>query len=715
MNSRPLSDDHELSSSTSSNRVSARSRFSAPPAAAFGSASYDYGNNDMYRSSPVTSTTKSKGGINGRSYEEESDGEYIGLNERKSALRSAAKQQQRSGGQSGALNDDFRLARQRSSGSAAAASKDRPWRTASGGTEPSAAIEVSRNRSNDSTGSIEVTTSSSNRWSQYETDDLAEESRKATSNAVVDMATKIADRQQEAAEEVPMLPSSPMGGSVVGTGYRDDENEVSTLFCSSNGDDLERNGNSLPPSMPNTSSAARNNSSSGISSSSQRSTTDYVKSRLSSLMTHRNNSHDSPDRNSTSYERGLSSTSSTQSDHDKVRNEALKMLQIADSCLQDSPRNSAPNSPRSSMKMNGNTTGLFRTAGGGLAMRELHNDEVHHIQTKRSKGSSVSSIAGIDKFHNSEKGQKFDGTFTIGSQDEEDLKRLNSNNSSSNPASPNEDTPSMWSSRYSVERQLMAITGGLDSTHMLAKMDILHSSREKTKSARGLYRASGYALDGSHEEYNDYTNGNSSGVGLGSSIWTWLRGTLWSDDLELNSDGTTQSLVRREIAMRKRKRIRYGALFFVGLSVIVGVLVHVGNPKSGVVKHHNAEEGDVNFYVLADEPYQYSNSAQLTRELEALPPNAEFVIHLGNANGDKQSRCQEYGFERVAAVLKESPVPVLVIPGDLDWAACESKSKAEKSLMYWDINLGQLESHWDDSPLDVDYSDDVVGNFAFLH
>lgn len=352
-------------------------------------------------------------------------------------------------------------------------------------------------------------------------------------------------------------------------------------------------------------------------------------------------------------------------------------------------------------------------------MREMHDDEVNTIKVsnaQENKKKGIASIAGLDKFRSTEKSKSargFDGTFTIGSQDEEDLKNLNSNGT---PISPNEETPSTWSSRYSVERQLMAITGGLDSTRMLAKMDMLHSSREKTKSARGMYRASGYAMDGSHEEYNDYTKTSSSGVGLGG-IWLWLRGTLWSDDLELNHDGTTQSLVRREKAMQKRRRFRWGAASLMVFVVLVGVLAHIGShPRKSVAAGvTTAGEGDVDFYVLADEPFDFSDTEQLTRELEALKAtSAEFIIHLGNANGDKQSQCKEYGFERAAAVLKESAVPVLVIPGDKDWAACGSKKKAERSLEYWDVNLGKFVEHWD-HPLKIDYSEDVVGNFAFLH
>jgi len=462
---------------------------------------------------------------------------------------------------------------------------------------------------------------------------------------------------------------SPMGG-VAGTGYgnTDDIDEMEGL-------------------------------SGGKRSSSSRSTTDYVKSRLSSLMT-------KPDRNEYTVDYGGSS-SPQNAEHDKVRNEALKMLQIADSCLQDSPINgsSAPNSPRSSSGAGNGATGLFRTAGGGLAMRELDSKETSRISFK--KGQPQSSISGIDSFKSerstSKGSSRFDGTFTIGSNDEDDK-----SNSNGAPTSPNDDTPSLWSSRYSVERQLMAITGGLDSKHMLAKMDMLHSSRQKTKSARGLYRASGYAMDGSGEDYNDYTKTTGSGFAFGG-VWLWLRGTLWSDDAELNYDGTTQSLVRREKAMQRRRRIRWGLGFLVTLSIFVGVLTHLGNPKGP------KSGGDVNFYVLADEPYDFSNAELLTRELEALPKDAEFVVHLGNVNADEQSRCKEYGFERAAAVLGESRAPVLVIPGDLDWAACGSKNAAEDALYWWDINLGKLEKRWNTSPLDVEHSEDVVGNFAFLH
>jgi ElaB/YqjD/DUF883 family membrane-anchored ribosome-binding protein len=117
----------------------------------------------------------------------------------------------------------------------------------------------------------------------------------------------------------------PIMGGPVGSGHKE------TM------DRLESNGNSLPPIMDDR------------GSTSATSTTDYVKSRISKLLHTANNNHNH------------------QNDHDKVRNEALKRIQIADNCLQSSPLNS-PSSPSRDANNNNNfTTGLFRTKGGGLA------------------------------------------------------------------------------------------------------------------------------------------------------------------------------------------------------------------------------------------------------------------------------------------------------------------------------------------------------------
>lgn len=629
MNRSRSSDDHELSH----HRISAKSRFSttsylsdATLRGALSTPSEEDADVIKKRS------TFSKGGINGRGDYDDED-ELTGLSGSR-AIREASKKHAAATAAMNDLEKDIHLARSTST-SSAASSRDRPWRSASGASGASSATN----------SSYTTAATSSDRWAQYETEDLVEESRKATSAAVVNMATRIAnDEADKYEDEYVGLTSATSPTADIKKPYRDDP--------------LQENGNSLSPPAP---------------PSSNRSTTDYVKSRLSTLL--------APDhRNST-----RAKSDSQAGDYDDVRSEAMKMLQLADESLNLSP--SSPN----------RTTGLFRTTGGGLAMRELDEEESAGIQIAKGRQAQA-SISGLDTFKSSEKSSipKYDGTFTIGSHDEED------NHPPSNAKGKNGDTPSLWSSRYSVERQLMAITGGLDSKHMLNKMDNLHASREKTKSARGLYRASAAAMDGSGEEYVDYTRSYSLGVHL-SGVWQWVKGTLWSD-VSMNYDGTTQSLVRAEKARVMRRNILIGSVFMVLFLTIVGVLVQKGNPVGSAV----------NFYVLSDEPYDVSDLRQLTRDLERLPKDAEFVVHLGNANGGEQSQCEEYGFERAAAVLKECPVPMFVITGDKDWAACGSKRKAQDALRYWNNNFRQFDKNWDHK-FDVRYQGSVAGNFAFLH
>lgn len=626
MNRARSSDDHELSH----HRISAKSRFNTTSYLSDATlrnalSSTEEENNDIPKK---RSTFQSKGGINGREDYDDED-ELTGLSGSR-AIRDASKKHAAATAAMNDLEKDISLARS-TSASSAASSRDRPWRQASGTSGASSATN----------SSYTTAATSSDRWAQYETDDLTEESRKATSAAVVNMATRIANDEADkyGDEYATLTPAAPPAATKAL--YRDDP--------------LQDNGNSLSPTA----------------SSNKRSTTDYVKTRLSTLL--------APDHRNSSRAQSDSHVS-----YDDVRSEAMKMLQLADESL------GGPTSPN-------RTTGLFRTAGGGMAMRELDDDEAAGIKINYGGKQAQASISGLDSFKSSEKSSipRFDGSFSIGSHDEED--------NGPNSKGKDEDTPSLWSSRYSVERQLMAITGGLDSAHMLNKMDKLHASREKTKSARGLYRASADAMDGSGEDYVDYTRSHSLGVHLGG-VWQWVKGTMWAD-VQMNYDGTTQSLVRAEKARIKRRRIIIGSVFMVLLMTIIGVLVKNGNPAS---------PNTVNFYVLSDEPYDMTDLRQLTRDLENLPKDAEFVIHLGNANGNEQSQCEEYGFERAAAVLKECPVPMFVITGEKDWASCGSESAAKDALRYWKSNLGQFDKNWKHN-FNVHYQGEVAGNFAFLH
>jgi hypothetical protein len=83
-------------------------------------------------------------------------------------------------------------------------------------------------------------------------------------------------------------------------------------------------------------------------------------------------------------------------------------------------------------------------------------------------------------------------------------------------------------------RQLITITGILDLTHMLAKMDMLHSFREKMKRVREVYRT---GCPGTPWTAAMFCCCPPWG-GVASNLGMYVRGTLWSNDAELNKDGT---------------------------------------------------------------------------------------------------------------------------------------------------------------------------------
>ena len=615
-------------SETPSTRLSARSRYALPqtfPVPSSGTTP---------SVSTAKTTVRSKTGINGRDYDDE--------------LNDLTFKRNRSGG---STNSGEREARGNTtnnssdaplSTSSSRSGRDHPWKSPTNSGDaldggPQACISPG-NEPDMTIGTNEQ------RWAPDA--DYTAQSREATSNAVVEMATKFADR---AAEQYDDCSFAPMGG-VAGTGL----------------------------------GHAVNNNKTPVSNDKE-----YVNQRLNDRLVRSAPSKYGED---------------SMSEHDRVRNQAMKMLRIADSLGSES------NSPRGSPtnENDNKVTGLFRTTTGGLTMRQLEEEEVSFLKKKHTNAS----IAGIEKFGSKDKSTSQHNVTSITSNDEDDLpySQHSAENEYADASTPNRS--SSWSSRYSVERQLMAITGGLDSTAILNKMDNLSSSRQKTKSARGMYRSSASAMDGSGEEYGDYTKDYSTtGGGIGG-VWNYIRGTLWSDLTEMNYDGTTQSLVRREKRKTKRRRIIMGSVGLLALCIVVSVLVVMGNPKSSVAR--GASGGDtVNFYVIADEPYDLSNIRQLTRELENLPSDAEFLVHLGNANGDSQSRCQEYGYERAASILEESPVPTFVIPGDKDWVRCNRPARA---LELWSQNLGMFDTKFQGSDkFNVAHQEGREENFAFLH
>jgi len=69
------------------------------------------------------------------------------------------------------------------------------------------------------------------------------------------------------------------------------------------------------------------------------------------------------------------------------------------------------------------------------------------------------------------------------------------------------------------------------------------------------------------------------------------------------------------------------------------------------------------------------------------------LFHLGNVRAEDDTNCRKDSFETVAEILEQSPVPVLVLPGNKDWSECPNPEGAFES---WMEHLNRFEERFDD-------------------
>ena len=70
------------------------------------------------------------------------------------------------------------------------------------------------------------------------------------------------------------------------------------------------------------------------------------------------------------------------------------------------------------------------------------------------------------------------------------------------------------------------------------------------------------------------------------------------------------------------------------------------------------------FYAVADAPYNETEAAELAVQIQSLPSDAEFLMHLGDIRSAASgAACQLSEYTEVAMILRQSAVPVFIIKG----------------------------------------------------
>lgn len=383
--------------------------------------------------------------------------------------------------------------------------------------------------------------------------------------------------------------------------------------------------------------------------------------------------------------------------HDRVRAEALKVLEMADDFT----------SPIRKTR-----TGGFTTDPESVKRVPARMSGLSFASNRSSQSSRVSEASTSDARYTIDDGDSDDDMVDV-VQMQTTVGRSSVADDSSNKSS--------WSSRYSVSQSLMDLTTGgyTDTKVILDKMDYKEQQRME-KSARNMFRTSPHQSTQSPKIFGNgfsFSAKNVFGKKEQPDPKSVNLKTVWMD-VDLQSNGrslTLPPLVRKHRGpvsleqARKRRRICIGVIVSIILVVIIASVAGTQAPKSSAPQALT-DPNAVKFYVTADVPYDSGQEDKIIRDLETIPGEADFVIHLGNIQDASVTLCPQQAYISARAILRTSTSPVFVLPGPNDWTNCP---RPDLALKDWNANLGYFERNFVHS-FSVTHQLGNEENFSFL-
>lgn len=118
------------------------------------------------------------------------------------------------------------------------------------------------------------------------------------------------------------------------------------------------------------------------------------------------------------------------------------------------------------------------------------------------------------------------------------------------------------------------------------------------------------------------------------------------------------------------------------------------------------------FYVMGDTPYDSGDANKLKKQMDRLPSDAEFVVHVGDINRVTVSNCRRSWYSMVSSILQRSHAPVFIVLGDNDYGDCPSKRSALRDWKRYFLHFDR--EHWDHD-FAVQYQEKRKENMAFFH
>ncbi len=498
-------------------------------------------------------------------------------------------------------------------------------------------------------------------------------------------------------------------------------------------------------------------------------------------------------------------------DHQRVRMEALKMLELVDRKDEDGYIVKGVNGPETPLVRGGNSSASKMTNSVGNQLKKLREKtSLRKLRTPRYEAVSLSQKDDFDINPHMPPPPSAGSNTPIGKLHDIDLPYPDDYPSPTthNDNDDNKATSKSWGSRYSIDRHMLAVNGGLTSAQVLDKMDQDHyDNLNKNTSANNMFKTSPHeqesrwnvrqgmstdqdtigrgrrmwnALvlnvkesvtsaketvdrvytrvsvsmdDGKHTTLGSHRSADHSSP-RGGGVFTGVAMTNFLDRLspksrEAHTNGENEdrkklsksfnwnsfNLVDRfndqdlpdveftahdDYVIEKRQRRRrflWMILLFLTIVATMSVTLATTRNRGGTASAMYYDVGEeIKFWVTSDIPYNKAEETLLSRELSSLHArDGDFLIHLGDIHQAQVTLCPFSVYDDAAHLLKQSPVPVVVLPGNNDWNECPMP---DISFEYWMEKLNKFE---DNFPVD-DYAtvpavNRQIGrdeNFAFV-
>ena len=388
----------------------------------------------------------------------------------------------------------------------------------------------------------------------------------------------------------------------------------------------------------------------------------------------------------------------------RIRQEALRMLEVADDHLADS------------------SYSVYRTSTGGFSAAPRTAGE------KRTP-SALSGFSFTTARKNLAKPFRYDDedteapaprkeNYDHADDDVLDVAIMENRSASSRPV----DDSRNWSSRYSIDTTLLALSGGsVSSSKFMDKTDKEYSDTRRSSQNVNFSspsEAESPRIFGSGFSFRKSNVFGKQNVTVKNEP---NLNTAWKDK-KTEEEAVTPARSWQEQFQQQRRHRRY---IFTGLAIVLLLIIIIfsvvgtrdnrsepaaSSPPPDIQEPTTAEDPSVTFYITSDVPLTPAREQAFKDDLQSMSKVASFFVHLGDIQVADYTRCVSDRYSKVSGILRTSPLPVFIVPGEEDWANCPNQ---EEAWGHWVETFMEYEKKFN-SEFDVLHYDELPENFAFV-